>query len=217
MSDLPTRVLLIVDVQYDFLSGGALAVSEGDQVIPVINRLIPKFEIVIATQDYHPANHGSFAANHPNHKIGDFIDLNGVAQVLWPTHCVQGTFGTLISDQLPLARLTRVIQKGTDPGIDSYSAFFDNARKRATGLGDYLQKQKMVEVFACGLATDYCVKYSALDSVSLGLKTYLIGDACRGVDLQVGDSARALQEMQAASVIVTNSTEILSGSLANKG
>jgi len=216
MSDLPACALLIVDVQYDFLPRGALAVSEGDQVIPIINRLIPKFELVIATQDYHPVNHSSFVTNHPNHKVGDLIDLNGVTQILWPTHCVQGTPRALISDQLPLARLTHVMQKGTDPGIDSYSVFFDNGRKRATGLHDYLQEQKVVEIFVCGLATDYCVKYSVLDSISLGLKTYLISDACRSVDLQLGDSARALQEMQAAGVIMTDSTEILFGSLTNK-
>ena len=201
--------LLVVDIQNDFLPGGALAVPDGDKVIPIVNRLVERFDLVLATQDWHPANHGSFAANHPNRRPGEIIDLNGTIQVLWPVHCVQGSPGAQFSAQIRTDRFAKVFRKGTDPGIDSYSSFFDNARKRSTGLSDYLQERNVNELFICGLATDYCVKYSALDSTSLGIRTSVIADACRGVNLKPDDSTAAIAEMRKAGAFIINSGDYL--------
>jgi nicotinamidase/pyrazinamidase len=201
------NALLVVDIQNDFLPGGALAVPDGDKVIPIVNRLMERFNLVLATQDWHPANHGSFAANHPNCRPGEIIDLNGIIQVLWPAHCVQGSPGAEFSAQIRADRFAKVFRKGTDPGIDSYSSFFDNARKRSTGLSDYLQEQNVNELFICGLATDYCVKYSALDSTSLGIRTSVIADACRGVNLMPDDSTAAIAEMRKAGAFIINSSD----------
>jgi nicotinamidase/pyrazinamidase len=202
------NALLVVDIQNDFLPGGALAVPDGDKVIPIANRLVERFDLVLATQDWHPANHGSFAANHPNRSPGEIVDLNGTIQVLWPVHCVQGSPGASFSPQLRMDRFAKVFRKGIDPGIDSYSSFFDNARKRATGLSDYLQERNVNELFICGLATDYCVKYSVLDSTSLGIRTSVILDACRGVNLKPDDSASAIAEMRKAGAFILNSAEL---------
>jgi nicotinamidase/pyrazinamidase len=203
------NTLLVVDIQNDFLPGGALAVPEGDRVIPIINRLIDRFDLVLATQDWHPPDHGSFAANHPNHQPGDVIDLNGIPQILWPVHCVQHSAGAAFSPQLRTDRFAKIFQKGIDPEIDSYSTFFDNAKRRATGLGDYLHQRGVREVFICGLATDYCVKFSALDSQDLGLQTHVIEDACRGVNLRPDDSKNAIAEMRAAGASIIDSGEVL--------
>lgn len=203
------RALIIVDVQNDFLPGGALAVPNGDEVIPVANRVSAEFDLVIATQDWHPPDHGSFAANHPGKKPGDVIDLNGIEQILWPVHCVQNTPGAAFARALDTSRVERVFHKGTDPGIDSYSTFFDNARRKATGLGDYLKQRGIRRVYILGLATDYCVKFSALDAVDLGFKTLVIEDGCRAVELRPGDAARAIEEMKAAGVAVVSSAKLL--------
>ncbi len=203
------NTLLVVDIQNDFLPGGALAVPEGDRVIPIINRLIDRFDLVLATQDWHPPDHGSFAANHPGHQPGDVIDLNGIPQILWPIHCVQHSAGAAFSAQLRTDRFAKIFQKGIDPEIDSYSTFFDNAKRRATGLGDYLHQRGVREVFICGLATDYCVKYSALDSQDLGLQTHVIEDACRGVNLRPDDSKNAVVEMRAAGASIIDSAKVL--------
>jgi nicotinamidase/pyrazinamidase len=200
--------LLVVDLQNDFLPGGALAVSGGDLVIPVVNRLMGCFPLLLATQDWHPVNHGSFAANHPNGRPGDVIDLNGIRQVLWPVHCVQGSPGAAFSTQLHLNLFSKVFRKGIDPGIDSYSGFFDNGRRRSTGLSEYLREHSVNELFICGLATDYCVKFSALDSIGCGIRTHVIEDACRGVDLQPGDSAAALSEMRKAGASIVESSSL---------
>ncbi|MBV9298178.1 MAG: bifunctional nicotinamidase/pyrazinamidase [Verrucomicrobia bacterium] len=202
-------VLLVVDIQNDFLPGGALGVPEGDLVIPVINRLMDRFVLVLATQDWHPANHGSFAANHPNRQPGEVIDLNGIMQILWPVHCVQGSSGAAFSTRLHTERFAKVFQKGIDPEIDSYSSFFDNARRRSTGLIDYLRERNVGELFICGLATDYCVRFSALDSIQSGIRTSVIEDACRGVDLKPGDSAAAITQMRQVGVSIVDSTEIV--------
>jgi nicotinamidase/pyrazinamidase len=194
--------LLVVDIQNDFLPGGALAVPDGDQVIPIANRLMGFFSLILATQDWHPANHGSFAANHPNRHPGEVINLNGIMQVLWPVHCVQGSFGAAFSAQLRTERFSKVFRKGIDPGIDSYSGFFDNGKKRATGLTEYLRDRSVNQLFICGLATDYCVKFSALDSIDSGIRTYVIEDVCRGVELNPGDSAAAIAEMRQAGVSI---------------
>jgi nicotinamidase/pyrazinamidase len=168
------KVLIVVDVQNDFCPGGALAVREGDAVVPIINALQPKFDLVVATQDWHPANHGSFAANHSGKNIGEVIQLGDLPQVLWPVHCVQDTEGAEFVAELDTSRIAQVFRKGTDSQIDSYSGFFDNGHKRATGLGEYLQEQNATAVYVAGLATDYCVKFTALDARQLGFETYLV-------------------------------------------
>jgi nicotinamidase/pyrazinamidase len=202
------KALIIVDVQNDFCPGGALAVADGDAVVPIINRMAPHFDLVVATQDWHPAQHASFASNHPGRKVGEIINLNGHPQVLWPDHCVQGSEGAELHGELYNEPIARVFQKGTDVGVDSYSGFFDNDHHTATGLGDYLRTHGVGEVFVCGLATDYCVKFTALDARNLGFETTLIADACRGVNLAPGDVERAVEEMRAAGVKVVNSDEI---------
>jgi nicotinamidase/pyrazinamidase len=203
------KALILVDIQNDFLPGGALAVPRGDEVIPVANRVSPRFDLVVATQDWHPRDHGSFASNHPGKRAGDVIDLNGLRQVLWPDHCVQHTPGAEFGPGLDLSRVARVFQKGTDPAIDSYSGFFDNGHRRSTGLGEYLRKVGIDEVFVMGLATDYCVNFTALDAVQrFGLKTTLIEDGSRGIDLRPGDIDAAVEGMRKAGVRVVRSSEL---------
>jgi len=200
------NALIIVDMQNDFVEGGALAVPGGKDIVPLINRLQGRFDFVVATQDWHPANHASFAVNHPGKNVYEVIDLHGLPQTLWPVHCVQDTPGADFVAGLDRTRWAAVIQKGVDAEIDSYSGFFDNGKRRATGLSDWLSAQQVDDVYIVGLATDYCVKFTALDAVCLGLKTHLIEDACRGVDLTPGDAHRALEEMRQAGVWVTHST-----------
>lgn len=197
---LSTKALIWVDLQNDFLPGGALAVPEGDRVIAVANRVARDFSRVVATQDWHPADHGSFAAQHPGRTPGEVIELHGLPQVLWPMHCVQNTGGAAFAPGLETARIERVFPKGTDRTVDSYSGFFDNGRRVATGLGEYLKSSGVEEVTVLGLATDYCVRFTALDAVSLGLRTRLVVEGCRAVDLAPGDGARALDAMAAAGV-----------------
>ncbi len=202
------NALILVDLQNDFLPGGALPVPRGDEVIPVANRLQPRFDLVVATQDWHPANHGSFAASHPGKKPGEVIRLAGLEQILWPVHCVQGTPGAAFAPGLDTSRVERVFQKGTSPEIDSYSGFFDNGHLRATGLGDHLKERGVTDVSVLGLATDYCVKLTALDARRLGFRTVLIEDACRGVNLAPGDVERAVEEMRRVGVEVATSTGV---------
>jgi nicotinamidase/pyrazinamidase len=202
------RALVLVDLQNDFCPGGALEVKRGDEVIPVANRLMPHFETVVATQDWHPREHGSFAANHPGKQPYDVIDLNGLEQVLWPVHCVQGTAGAELHGKLERARITKVFHKGTDPSIDSYSGLHDNGRRKSTGLGEWLRGQGIDTLYVLGLATDYCVKFTALDAQRDGFRTYLVEDGCRGVELQAGDSERAVDAMRAAGVVVIDSGAI---------
>lgn len=203
------KALILVDLQNDFCPFGALAVAEGDQIIPIANNLMEQFDIVVATQDWHPANHGSFAANHPWRKPGQVIDLNGLQQILWPIHCVQNSFGAEFVKDLNTDKITKIFPKGTDPEIDSYSGFFDNGHRKATGLGDYLKAQSVEEVFVLGLATDYCVKFTALDAVELGFKTNLVIDASRGVNLHEGDVDKAVEEMKSKGVQLINSNEVI--------
>jgi nicotinamidase/pyrazinamidase len=202
------KALVIVDLQNDFLSGGALPVPHGDEVIPLANELQSCFELVVATQDWHPADHGSFAANHPGKKPGDRIMLNGIEQILWPVHCVQNTPGAQFAASFDTKRIGRVFQKGTDPKIDSYSAFFDNAHRRSTGLGDYLKERSVTDIYLAGLALDYCVKYSVLDAQQLGFNAHVIADACRGIALDPGDLDRALDEMKRAGATLLESRSI---------
>lgn len=203
------KALIIVDVQNDFIPGGALAVKEGDQVVPIINELQQKFDFIVATQDWHPAEHGSFAANHSNKKIGEFIDLNGVQQILWPVHCVQETTGAEFHPDLKTEKWKAVFKKGTNPKVDSYSGFFDNNRMGDTGLSAFLNENGIEEVFVCGLATDYCVKFTVLDAISEGFKTTLIADATRAVNLQENDDLKAIKEMSASGAKVVLADEIL--------
>lgn len=202
------EALIVVDVQNDFIPGGALAVPGGDEVIPLVNRLQTRFELIVATRDWHPPDHGSFAANHPGRRVGDSIELGGLEQRLWPVHCVQNSPGADFAPGLNRARWAKVVLKGTDAGIDSYSGFFDNGHRMATGLGDYLRQQGVRTVFVAGLATDYCVKFTALDARALEFATVVVRDCCRGVDLNPGDVERALDEMRAAGVGIVDSAEL---------
>ena len=202
------KTLILVDIQNDFLPGGALAVPEGDQIIPIANHLQAAFPLVVATQDWHPPNHGSFAANHPGKKLYEQIDLNGLRQTLWPVHCVQNTRGAELAPALNRERIARIFPKGTDPGIDSYSGFYDNGHRKSTGLAEWLKAENVTEVFVCGLATDYCVKFTALDAVQAGFKTNLIEDASRGVNLKTNDVSNAIEEMKRAGVGVMESANV---------
>lgn len=203
------NALILVDIQNDFVPGGALAVPEGDQIVPLVNQLQPRFDLVVATQDWHPAEHGSFAANHAGRTPGEVIELHGLPQILWPVHCVQGTKGAEFVATLDRQGWARVFTKGTDPRIDSYSGFFDNGQRQATGLGDYLRSQPVTDVYVVGLATDYCVKFTVLDALKLGFRVHLIVDTCRGVNLQPGDVDRAVAEMKAAGAEIVTAAEIL--------
>ena len=202
------RALILVDLQNDFLPGGALAVAGGDAVIPIANGLQPRFELVVATQDWHPPDHGSFASNHPGRKPGDMTELGGLPQVLWPDHCVQDTYGSQFHRDLDLARVARIFHKGTDPSIDSYSGFFDNGHRKATGLGDYLRAQAVTDVYIAGLATDYCVRWTSLDAIRLGFRTWVIEDGSRGVELAPGDVAAAIEEVRGAGARIVRSADI---------
>jgi nicotinamidase/pyrazinamidase len=202
------RALLLVDVQNDFLPGGALAVPRGDEVIPVANRVQPAFDLVVATQDWHPPGHGSFASTRPGRKPGEVAELAGLPQVLWPDHCVQGSPGAEFAAGLQMNRVEAIFRKGTDASIDSYSGFFDNGQRKSTGLGDYLKGRGATDVYVLGLATDYCVKFTALDARKLGFRTILVEDASRGVELQRGDVERAIGEMKRAGVTVLQSEDI---------
>ena len=178
------NALIIVDVQNDFLPGGALAVKDGDLVIPVINKLQSHFELVVATQDWHPADHKSFASMHPGKKLFDEIMLDGLPQVLWPDHCVQETEGAQFSSLLSTKKIEAILRKGMDKNIDSYSGFFDNGKKKATGMGGYLKGRGATAIYVCGLAGDYCVNFTAVDGLELGFESTIITDATFPIDEQ---------------------------------
>ncbi|SKB67255.1 nicotinamidase/pyrazinamidase [Sphingobacterium nematocida] len=176
------KALIIVDLQNDFLPGGALEVPNGDQIIDTVNALQSRYDLVIATQDWHPSNHKSFAAQHPDHNIFDRIDLNGLDQVLWPNHCVQGTRGSQLASTLHQECIEAIFRKGIDPTIDSYSGFYDNGRRKNTGLHGYLQNRDITEVHICGLAADFCVYFTAMDALSLGYRTVILSKATKPID-----------------------------------
>lgn len=190
------KALIIVDVQNDFLPGGALAVPEGDRVIPVINQLSQDFDLVFTTQDWHPSNHCSFAASHPNSKLGDITLIDGQQQILWPVHCVQDTPGAELASNLQPKLVTGRIHKGTNPRVDSYSGFFDNQRKRSTGLETLLYQHGARDLTIVGLATDYCVKATVLDACDLGFQVTVHETACRAVNLSPTDGEKALAAMK---------------------
>ena len=196
------KTLLLIDIQNDFLPGGALPVPEGDLIVPVVNRLMPQFDLVVATLDWHPAEHGSFAANHPGRTVYDSIDLDGLPQTLWPVHCVQNTAGAEFAPGLETGGIAHVFPKGMDPRIDSYSGFHDNGHRASTGLADWLRDRGATELWVAGLATDYCVKFTVLDALKEGFRVHVLTQACRGVDLAPGDCDRALAEMQAAGAVL---------------
>lgn len=202
------RALILVDIQNDFCTGGALAVPNGEAVVPLANRLMPLADVVAATQDWHPADHGSFAVNHPGALPFTMAELGGLPQILWPAHCVQGTTGARLHPDLDTQRITKVFPKGTDPDIDNYSGFFDNGRRKATGLADWLLAQGISDLLICGLATDYCVKATAIDAAQLGFTTTVVTDACRGVGLKPDDIGEALDAMRAAGVGIATTKEL---------
>jgi nicotinamidase/pyrazinamidase len=202
------NALVLVDIQNDFCAGGALAVPDGDAVVPVANALMDRFAHVVATQDLHPRDHGSFAANHPGKKPYDQVDLHGLPQVLWPVHCVQGTSGAAFHPGLRAEKLTKVVPKGTDATVDSYSGFFDNGRRKGTGLAEHLRGLGATKLVVVGLATDYCVRATVLDALQLGFQVDVASDGCRAVNLASGDGDRALVAMATAGARVVTSTEI---------
>lgn len=181
----------------------------GDEVAPIANRLMQHFGLVLATQDWHPANHAVFAANHLWRRPGDTIRLKGRELVLQHMHCVQGSFGAEFARGLDTSGFERVFVQGADPDIDSYSAFFDAAHLKSTGLGEYLRERGASELYLMGLALDQCVKYSALDALALGFKTYVIRDACRAFNLREGDSERAVMEMTEKGAIIVEASDLL--------
>lgn len=204
-----TTALILVDLQVDFMPTGMLPVAEGDLVIPIANDLMPHYEIVVATQDWHPGNHGSFAANHLWRKSGQVIELDGLQQVLWPIHCVQETWGSEFVADLKTEGVTKVFQKGTDPTIDSYSGFFDNGHRKSTGMAEWRRERGITDVHVLGVATEFCVKFTVLDAIREGFTATLIEDACRGVNLEPGDVDKAVVEMREAGAEVKESGNVI--------
>ncbi len=202
----PSDVLLVIDVQNDFCHGGRLAVPDGDQVIDVIHRLAPKFAHIVLTQDWHPANHNSFASTHPGRQPFDTIDVAYGSQILWPDHCVQDTDGADFVPALHLPQAELILRKGFRPQIDSYSAFFEDDHITPTGLTGYLRERGLDRVFCVGLAYDYCVGFSALDALSAGFEAVVIQDACRAIDLN-GSVAAIEQQFARAGVTLMQSND----------
>jgi nicotinamidase/pyrazinamidase len=196
------RALIVVDVQNDFCPGGALEVAQGDRVVPLINSIMPRFPAIVATQDWHPAGHASFASSHPGRRPLEVIQLDGMAQVLWPDHCVAGTRGAAFHPRLDLTPVRAFIRKGTDPEVDSYSAFRDNHRDHPTGLAGLLRELGFRRIVIAGLATDYCVAYSARDAVEMGFSVEVWLPACRPVGAPPGHTARMLQELRRLGVVL---------------
>jgi nicotinamidase/pyrazinamidase len=185
------KALLLIDIQNDFIPGGSLAVPGGNEIIAKCNSLQQKFEVVVATQDWHPEDHKSFAANHTGKNEFEVIDLNGLSQVLWPIHCVQGTEGAAFSKDLDMNKVEAIFRKGTDAEIDSYSGFYDNGHRKTTALADYLKGKQVTDVYIAGLAADYCVYYTAKDALHEGFATFIIEDAVRAIDQQGFEKAKA--------------------------
>ncbi len=197
------HALILVDIQNDFLPGGSLEVKDGDQIIPIVNDMMDDYEIIVATQDWHPKNHGSFASNHPGKKIGEVVKLDGLDQILWPDHCIQHSTGAELSKELNTDKIQKVFYKGTDPQIDSYSGLFDNGHLKSTGLGEYLVGQGVKEVTCVGLAADYCLKFTALDAAGkFGFRTHVLKKGTRAVNINPGDFEKSMSELEEAGVDV---------------
>jgi nicotinamidase/pyrazinamidase len=200
--------LIIIDIQNDFCPGGALAVRRGDEIIPLINKLSKRFKRVVATQDWHPEDHLSFAVNHPGKKEFDVIDYNGMEQVLWPSHCVSGTPGAEFHPDLNTENMDLILRKGSNPEIDSYSVFRENDKETLTGLEGYLKTLGIKETYLCGLALDYCVFYSAMDAKELGFETHVIIDATRGIDSPEGNIYKSLAIMKEKGIRIVESKDL---------
>lgn len=201
------RALIIVDIQNDFVAGGSLEVPFGEQIVPLVNELSEKFDLVVATQDWHPPNHKSFASSHAGKKPFEKIMLGGLEQVLWPDHCIQGTSGAAFHPDLRLDHVEAIFRKGMDPEIDSYSGFYDNGHKKSTGLTGYLKDRAVNTIYVCGLAGDYCVYYTAKDSMTAGFKTFLIEDATRAINHH--DFENVKKEIRIRGGEVTDSNTLL--------
>lgn len=201
------KALIVVDMQNDFMPGGALPTKGADALVPVINALMERFPVVLATKDWHPKDHYSFAATHPEYKVGDVIREGPLEQILWPVHCVQHTKGAEFVRGLRSDRFEEVFHKGVDRMIDSYSTFFDNAHLRETGLADYLRKRGIKEIALVGVATDYCVLYSVLDALELGFDVTVFADGCRAINLLPDDGEKAFLQMEQAGAKVVASLE----------
>lgn len=208
MHSKPFTALLIIDAQYGFMPGGGLPVADGDAIVPVINRIAPRFANVVLTQDWHPADHVSFAASHAGRQPFETIDLPYGPQVLWPVHCVQGTHDAALHVELQVPQAQLIIRKGFHQQVDSYSAFVEADRGTTTGLGAYLKARGITSLYLCGLATDYCVAWSALDARAAGFEVAVVEDACRAIDLH-GSLARAWADMTAAGVRRVQSADVL--------
>jgi len=202
------KVLIVIDMQNDFCPGGNLPVKDGDEIIPVVNEIMKSFAVVVATQDWHPQNHVSFASNHKGKKIYDTIIHDGIDQALWPDHCVAGTKGADFYKGLDTDRFNLILRKGTNPAIDSYSAFMENDKKTETGLHGYIKALNPAKVFVCGLATDYCVYYTAMDSVKYGFETHVLIDACRGIDEPAGSINAVIADMKKSGIKIENVNEL---------
>lgn len=208
------RALLLVDLQNDFFPGGALAVKNADGIFPLANDIQDRFSLIIASKDWHPPNHKSFRSQHPGHALYDVISLNDLPQVLWPDHCIQNTPGSDFHSALKTHSIQKIVYKGTDPEIDSYSTFFDNAHRKSTGLDDYLKSQHVTDIYIMGLATDYCVLFSVLDARKLGLNTFVIEDGCFGIDKNPNDIEKAKETMREAGAKLLKSSEISSDQMS---
>lgn len=203
------QTLLIIDIQNDFCPGGALEVEEGDKIVPLVNSLMARFPLIAATQDWHPPDQISFASQHSGKNPFDTIQIEDYEQILWPEHCVAGTRGAEFHNDLDTDKFNLILRKGTDSKIDSYSAFKENDGKTLTGLAGYLSALKIEEVFLCGLATNVCVMFSALDAVDSGFKTSIISDACRGIDTPAGAVDASIEQMKKKGVHIIKSQDIL--------
>lgn len=202
------KALILIDIQKDFCPGGPLAVPGGDEIIPVVNGLIPSFPLVAATMDWHPAGHVSFADSHPGCRPFDTVKAGGIDQVLWPAHCVAGTEGAQFHEGLNTVPAALILRKGTTKGLDSYSAFFENDKTTPTGLSGALKERGVDSVYLCGLAADVCVYFTALDALRLGFETFLIKDAARGVDVPSGSLAAAMEDMKSRGVRMIDSGQV---------
>lgn len=200
--------LILVDLQNDFFEGGVLGVPGSNRIIPVINGVLNRFSLVIFTKDWHPEGHISFASSHRGKKEFDSITIDGATQILWPEHCVQNSFGSRIHDGITIRKDAIFITKGSDKYVDSYSGFYDNQKKHSTGLGELLKRKNVADTYICGLATDYCVKYTAIDSVEYNFNTWLIVDASKAVNMAPGDSDKALCEMESKKIKIISSKEL---------
>ena len=213
------KVLLVVDVQNDFCPGGSLAVPEGNQIVPIVNALMRNggYDAVVASKDWHPLDHVSFADNHKGRALGEVVSTKNGAQMLWPAHCMQNTRGAEFHPKLDTNRIQFVVHKGTRIDMDSYSAFFDNGGVRSTGLVEYLkgrlagagQTLRNIDLHVCGLATDYCVKATAIDAARLGIKTSVLVDACRAVNINPDDNVKTLRELSRLGVRIKSSQMVL--------